>query len=300
MRSGPRAPPGEPDPGAGSAPRDGTDDGGRRLVPRCRGGARAPRADPGGGDRDREPLVRGGDRGRRPRPPVRDGPLADAGRGDVPALRLVSRVQPDRRAVDDVPHPGGGGERPAAGDVHRAHVGPGRGHPVELPVRPARRDDRVLGERPDGRPRRDGEGRASAAACGSSPSRPSPSRCPSEPEPAAGQRLLEVADLVLDLCSPKHDATVRIDGLDTPVGPAVHDRRGRHRQRHQGPGPPSSSWSAGPCRPSSAARAPSAPSGRGSCSTKPIESMRGDSPVRSASKEVGDAQTSSRDLHTRG
>ena len=41
----------------------------------------------------------------------------------------------------------------------------------------------------------------------------------SEPEPAAGQRLLEVADLVLDLCSPKNDATVRIDGLDTPVGP---------------------------------------------------------------------------------
>jgi uncharacterized phosphosugar-binding protein len=41
----------------------------------------------------------------------------------------------------------------------------------------------------------------------------------SEPEPATGQRLLEVADLVLDLCSPKNDATVRIDGLDTPVGP---------------------------------------------------------------------------------
>src|SRR6187401_2836065 len=41
----------------------------------------------------------------------------------------------------------------------------------------------------------------------------------SEPEPAAGKRLLEVADLVLDLCSPKNDATVRIDRLDTPVGP---------------------------------------------------------------------------------
>src|SRR5215213_11172843 len=41
----------------------------------------------------------------------------------------------------------------------------------------------------------------------------------SEPEPAAGQRLLDVADLVLDLCSPANDATVRIDGLDTPVGP---------------------------------------------------------------------------------
>ena len=41
----------------------------------------------------------------------------------------------------------------------------------------------------------------------------------SEPEPAAGQRLLEVADLVLDLCSPHADATVHITGLESPVGP---------------------------------------------------------------------------------
>ena len=41
----------------------------------------------------------------------------------------------------------------------------------------------------------------------------------SDPEPATGKRLLEVADLVLDLCSPTNDATVHIDGLDTPVGP---------------------------------------------------------------------------------
>ena len=40
-----------------------------------------------------------------------------------------------------------------------------------------------------------------------------------EPEPAAGQRLLEVADLVLDLCSPHADATVHLPGLDSPVGP---------------------------------------------------------------------------------
>jgi uncharacterized phosphosugar-binding protein len=40
-----------------------------------------------------------------------------------------------------------------------------------------------------------------------------------EPEPAAGQRLLEVADLVLDLCSPPDDAAVRIPGLESPVGP---------------------------------------------------------------------------------
>ena len=40
-----------------------------------------------------------------------------------------------------------------------------------------------------------------------------------EPETAAGARLLEVADLVLDICSPHADATVAIPGLDTPVGP---------------------------------------------------------------------------------
>jgi uncharacterized phosphosugar-binding protein len=40
-----------------------------------------------------------------------------------------------------------------------------------------------------------------------------------EPEPAAGRRLLEEADLVLDVCSPPADAMVAIDGLDTPVGP---------------------------------------------------------------------------------
>lgn len=40
-----------------------------------------------------------------------------------------------------------------------------------------------------------------------------------EPDPAAGRRLLEEADLVLDLCSPVHDATVSIVGLESPVGP---------------------------------------------------------------------------------
>jgi uncharacterized phosphosugar-binding protein len=40
-----------------------------------------------------------------------------------------------------------------------------------------------------------------------------------EPEPAAGRRLLEEADLVLDVCSPHADAMVVIDGLESPVGP---------------------------------------------------------------------------------
>jgi uncharacterized phosphosugar-binding protein len=40
-----------------------------------------------------------------------------------------------------------------------------------------------------------------------------------EPEPAAGARLLEVADLVLDVCTPAADAMVTIGRLDSPVGP---------------------------------------------------------------------------------
>lgn len=40
-----------------------------------------------------------------------------------------------------------------------------------------------------------------------------------EPEPAAGARLMEEADLVIDLCTPVADALTTIPGLDTPVGP---------------------------------------------------------------------------------
>src|SRR6478752_4485300 len=35
----------------------------------------------------------------------------------------------------------------------------------------------------------------------------------------SGGRLLDEADLVIDLCTPHADALVPIDGLDTPVGP---------------------------------------------------------------------------------
>ncbi len=41
-----------------------------------------------------------------------------------------------------------------------------------------------------------------------------------EPEPAAGARLLEVADLVLDVCSPAADAIVTLGSLESPIGPA--------------------------------------------------------------------------------
>jgi uncharacterized phosphosugar-binding protein len=40
-----------------------------------------------------------------------------------------------------------------------------------------------------------------------------------EPDPIVGGRLLDEADLVIDLCSPHADALCAIDGLDTPVGP---------------------------------------------------------------------------------
>jgi len=38
-------------------------------------------------------------------------------------------------------------------------------------------------------------------------------------DPAVGSRLLDEADLVIDLCTPEADAAVAVDGLDTPVGP---------------------------------------------------------------------------------
>jgi uncharacterized phosphosugar-binding protein len=41
----------------------------------------------------------------------------------------------------------------------------------------------------------------------------------SEPDEAAGARLLDEADLVIDLCTPAADALCRIGDLETPVGP---------------------------------------------------------------------------------
>jgi uncharacterized phosphosugar-binding protein len=41
----------------------------------------------------------------------------------------------------------------------------------------------------------------------------------SDVDPAAGSRLLDEADLVIDLCTPHADAMVALPGLDTPVGP---------------------------------------------------------------------------------
>jgi uncharacterized phosphosugar-binding protein len=41
----------------------------------------------------------------------------------------------------------------------------------------------------------------------------------SEVDPVVGSRLLDEADLVIDLCTPPADAMVDLAGLDTPVGP---------------------------------------------------------------------------------
>ena len=38
-------------------------------------------------------------------------------------------------------------------------------------------------------------------------------------DPIVGSRLLDEADLVIDLCTPHADALIDIDGLETPVGP---------------------------------------------------------------------------------
>src|SRR5262245_14256067 len=40
-----------------------------------------------------------------------------------------------------------------------------------------------------------------------------------DPSPQVGERLLDEADLVIDLCTPHADALIEIEGLDTPVGP---------------------------------------------------------------------------------
>jgi uncharacterized phosphosugar-binding protein len=41
-----------------------------------------------------------------------------------------------------------------------------------------------------------------------------------EIRPEVGSRLLDEADIVIDLCTPSGDALCMVDGLDTPVGPS--------------------------------------------------------------------------------
>lgn len=41
----------------------------------------------------------------------------------------------------------------------------------------------------------------------------------SEPRHSSGKRLMEIADVTIDNCTPAGDALVRVEGLDDPVGP---------------------------------------------------------------------------------
>jgi len=43
----------------------------------------------------------------------------------------------------------------------------------------------------------------------------------SDVDAVVGSRLLDEADLVIDLCAPHADALIDIKGLDTPVGPGT-------------------------------------------------------------------------------
>ena len=109
-----------------------------------------------------------------------------------------------------------------------------------------------------------------------------------EIDPAVGSRLLDEADLVIDLCTPARRRADRHRRASTrPVGPGstiaavaivnsikvrtaeLLAERGRHAAGHH-PG-------LGRRRRTLAGR----------CSTQPIESMRGGSPVRSTKEEVG-------------
>ena len=131
----------------------------RRRV-RCSNASRARRAR----SSEASEICADDDRRRRARALLRHGPFAHPRRGDVPALRLVSRLQPDRGAVADFPHAGRGRERTAAGDVPRARRGAGGDDPRELPAASERRADGLQRRRHDRRPDRDGPGRPRARA----------------------------------------------------------------------------------------------------------------------------------------
>ena len=231
------------------------------------------------------------DRRRRPGAPLRHRPLAHPGRGDVPALRLLPRLQPARGAVDDVPHPGGGRQRPAPGDVHRAHAGPRGGHPVQLHVRAARRDDGLLRQRACRPCRSRWRGARRRAACASSPSPRWPSRMSGEPDPARGRAAARRG-------GPGHrpvHATRRRDVSHRRARhagrPGLHARRRGHRQLASRSAWRSCSRSAAPCRRSSRAPRSSEASAHGRSSTEPTPSTHGASPVPSTSnEEVTDAR----------
>ena len=218
------------------------------------------------------------------------GTFAHPGGGDVPALRVIPRVPSHGRAVDDVPYPGGGGQRPAPGDVHRAGARPRRGHPVELHVRPVDVMMVFSASGPHRGARRDGTRRASGAACGSSRSPRSPSRCPRSPVPR-WDRGCSTRRTWSSTCARRPGDAMVHDRRPGHAGrPGFHDHQRRHRQLHQGAGRAAAHRARRHApvitRPSEVA--PSAPR---SCSRLPTTSTRGASRARSTSpsEEVADA-----------
>ena len=77
-------------------------------------------------------------------------------------------------------------------------------------------------------------GRAAPRAARRSRSRRSTQSRAGEPQHSSGTRLLDHADVVLDLCTPAGDALVTVDGLDDARRPGLDDRRRRARERDQG------------------------------------------------------------------
>ena len=98
-----------------------------------------------------------------------------------------------------------------------------------------------------------------------------------EPTHSSGTRLLDHADVVLDLCTPPGDALVALDGRRHARRAGLVDRGGRARERSQGAHRASCSPSAGRSRRCSRARRSSAASDRASSSTPPTPSTRGGS-----------------------
>ena len=192
--------------------------------------------------------------GGRARPPLRHRPLAHPGRGDVPALRLLPGLQPDRRALDDLPHAG-----------RRARTASGRRCSSSACQGSPRRSSRTssfgppdvmmvfCGERPDRRPDRDGDRARADAGSPSSPSRRSRSRSPASrrtrPAAAARQR--------------RHRARPRARRPATRSSRSTASTRRSRRARRSPPSrsstrsrrrPPRCSSSAVRCRPSSPVR----------------------------------------------
>ena len=152
--------------------------------------------------------------------------LFGTGHSRIPVEEMFPRygslpgLQPDRRAVDDVPHRRWWGRtasaRPCSSSARRASP---RSSSSNFTFGPA---DVMIVFSASGLtavPVELARGARAAWAARHRGDLDRSSRCRKSPDPDVGGRLLDEADLVIDLCTPHADALVEIDGLDTPVGP---------------------------------------------------------------------------------